>query len=221
MTSVAASVTLVTTTPLMIAAFMGFVGAPPRRRTWIAIGLALAGTVIISGADASVGGKVLAGDMLALMGAVMMAVYLIAGERLRSSMPTSVYAGAAYAIAALTLTPVIIGFDLALFGYDSTTWLAIGAMIIGPQLAGHTVLNLLLKELGPVTVALALPAEPVGAGLLVAIFLGQFPPLAAVVGAPLVIGGVIIHLRGAQMGSPSDRTVSLSDLSTDGEHTVA
>jgi len=220
MTSVAASVTLVTTTPLMIAVYMGFTGTTPGRRTWFAIGLALLGTVIISGADASVGGQVLAGDMLALIGAVMMATYLTAGERLRATMPTSVYAGSAYAIAAISLTPVIVGFDLDLFGYDRTTWLAIGAMIIGPQLAGHTVLNLLLKELGPVTVSLALPTEPVGAGVLVAIFLGQLPPLAAIIGAPLVIAGVTLHLSASNARLPSNRPVGLTDPSSDSEHAV-
>ena len=204
MTSVAASVTLVTTAPLVLALSLTVRGQRPNTATWIAIGLALTGTLVITGGDATgigVSGndgpwRALAGDALALFGAAMMAVYLTVGQRMRSTMSTVDYATRTYTVASLVLLMAIIPLGITVWGYTLTTWLALAGMVIGPQIAGHTVLNLLLKELGPVTVSMVLPLEPIGAVLLVWLFLGELPPITAALGAPLVIVGLVIHLRG-------------------------
>lgn len=194
LTSVAASVTLVSLAPLLIAAFLVRSGLGPGPGTWAAIALALIGTAIITAGDVGTSSDALTGDALALLGAGAVAVYLVVGDRLRSDMTTSAYASRVYAIAACSLVPVLILFRIPLWGYDRTTWLAIAGMILGPQLAGHTLLNLLLKPLGSLTVSLALLTEPVGATLLVWLLLGDLPPVAAVIGAALVIAGLAMHL---------------------------
>lgn len=198
-TSVAASVTLVSAAPVFIAGWLWATGRPPTRRTWLSIFLALAGVATIVAGDA--GGSLvhpgaMGGDGLALAGAVMMAVYLTIGDQLRVSLPTAVYSGWTYAFAAASLAPVALVAGVPLVGFDTRTWLVIAAIIAGPQLAGHTLLNLLLRELGSVAVALALLVEPFGASLLVWLFLGEVPPLAAVIGAPLVVVGLALQLGG-------------------------
>ncbi|MCP4227786.1 MAG: DMT family transporter [Actinomycetia bacterium] len=194
LTSVAASVTLVSTAPLIMALHLLATGRNPSRSTWTAIIIAMVGTIIIAGGDLGSGSEAMTGDGLALIGAVMMAVYLSVGQRLRASLATATYASRTYAVAALSLVPIIVMFDIQAWGYDQTTWLAIGGMILGPQLAGHTAFNLLLKRLGSMTVSLALLAEPLGASILVWLFFGQLPPLAAVIGAPLVMAGLVLQV---------------------------
>ena len=193
-TSVAASVTLVSAAPLVIAVWLCVSGRPPSRRTWCSIALALAGVVTIMAGDAGGGRQALTGDGLALVGAVMMAAYLTIGNRLRVGLPTAVYSGWTYAFAALGLGPVALAAGVPLVGFDARTWLVIGAIIAGPQLAGHTLLNQLLHELGSVTVSLALLVEPFGASLLVWLLFGEVPPLAVALGAPLVIAGLALQL---------------------------
>jgi drug/metabolite transporter (DMT)-like permease len=124
-----------------------------------------------------------------------------------------VYAGWAYTVAGAGLLPVALVLGVPLWGYDRVSWLAIAGMIVGPQLAGHTALNLLLKELGPVTVSLALLAEPLGASILVWLLFAELPPLAAVAGAPLVIGGLFLHLTQAQGRAPRAQATSRSAAS--------
>jgi len=216
LTSVAASVTLVTTTPLMIAIGGAALGRRPPLRTWVAIVVACAGVAVItvgspSSLDTSGSGPSdpTLGNVLALLGAAAMALYLVAGDRVRSSVSTAAYAARAYAVAAVALAGYAAVTGLALWGYDGRTWLAIGGMILGPQLAGHTMLNLLLERLGSVTVSTLLLAEPVGAGLLVWLLFGEIPPAAAWIGAPLVIGAVALQLRTVtelnETGSEIDR----------------
>ncbi len=209
LTSVAASVTLVTTAPLMIAIGGAALGRRPPLRTWIAIAVAIAGVAVItlaspSSADPAASGPSdpALGNVLALVGAAAMALYLVAGDRVRTTVSTAAYAARAYAVAAVSLAGYAAVTGLALWGYDGRTWLAIGGMILGPQLAGHTMLNLLLDRLGSVTVSTLLLAEPVGAGLLVWLLFGEVPPAAAWIGGPLVIGAVALQLRAVTAPEP-------------------
>ncbi len=192
LTSVAASVTLVTTAPLMIAVGAALVGRRPPRRTWLALAVAIAGVAVItlggSEPGSGAGSDPALGNGLALVGAAAMAVYLVAGDRVRGGLTTAAYAARAYAVAAIGLAVYAPLAGIDLWGYDRRTWLAIAALIVGPQLAGHTVLNLLLERLGSVTVSTLLLAEPVGAGLLVWLLFAEVPPLAAWIGAPSTNG---------------------------------
>ena len=210
LTSVAASVTLVTTAPLMIAVGAAAAGRRPHRSTWVAIAVAILGVAIITFGGSEAGGGAsdpTLGNVLALIGAAAMAVYLVAGDQVRATVPTAAYAARAYGVAALVLAGYAVVTDLGLWGYDRTTWLAIAAMIVGPQLAGHTLLNLLLERLGSVTVSTLLLAEPVGAGLLVWLLFGDVPPLAAWIGGPLVVSAVALQLQTTDHDSEG-RTVS-------------
>jgi drug/metabolite transporter (DMT)-like permease len=92
---------------------------------------------------------------------------------------------------------------VALTGFDTRTWLVVAATILGPQLAGHTVLNGLLKELGSVTVSLALLLEPFGASVLVWVLFDELPPPAVAVGAPLVVAGLALQLTYGRSGHGS------------------
>lgn len=212
LTSVAASVTLVSTAPLMIAVYLTVRGRPPGRATWAALVLAVIGTAVITGGDLSpdpIGSgagsdlvpagplgitNALWGDLLALVGAAAMAVYLVVGAELRQELSTAEYTWRAYGIAAATLLALALAFRITITGFDSATWLAIVAMILGPQLIGHTGLNHLLERLGSLTVSLAVLTEPVAASFLVWLALGEVPPSTSFLGAPLVLGAVAVHL---------------------------
>lgn len=204
LTSVAASVTLVSVAPLVIAFVGAISGRRPSRRSWIAVAIALAGTVVITAGDLGGGDDALIGDGLALVGAVCMACYLMIGDRLRTSLPTAVYASRVYLLAACSLVPALLVFRIPIWGYDRTTTLAIIGMVLGPQLAGHTVLNALLKPLGSLAISLSLLVEPLGASVLVWLALGDVPPIGAVIGAPIVLFGLGLHLLDATGRSRSE-----------------
>ena len=195
LTSVAASTTLVATAPIFVAVFSIALGRPITSRTAIAVGVALVGSAVIAGGDFGSTGSALRGDALAVAGAAAVAVYLLAGERLRADFTTTTYSAMTYAIAALILLPACLASGASLGGYATGTWLAIGAMIIGPQLLGHTVLNHLLDALGSLPVSLSLLLEPIGAGLLAWLLLSEAPSTAVWIGAPLIIGAVALSLR--------------------------
>jgi drug/metabolite transporter (DMT)-like permease len=195
MTSVAASVTIVSSAPIFVALIGTAAGTLRLRpKNWAIIGVALGGVAIITGGDLGSGGDHLRGDLLALIGAIAMAVYLVFGDRARATLDTSTYAARAYGVAAIGLVPAAVVTETPLWGFDRRTWLVIGAMVLGPQLCGHTVLNLLLRRLGSLTVALALLAEPFGASVLTWLIFAEVPPAGAWIGGPIVVAALALHL---------------------------
>ncbi|HEX2029102.1 MAG TPA: DMT family transporter [Nitriliruptorales bacterium] len=194
LTTVASSVTLVTTAPL----FVG-IGATllldeaPARSTWLGMAITVAGALTIGLADLSdvtLGRRALFGDVMALGGAVAVTGYLLAGRAARRRLPLTVYATGVYAVGAAALLAASMAAGVQLGGYDRGTWLALAALIVGPQLLGHTVFNGLLSTVTATVLSVVVLAEPVGATLLAWLVLGELPAGLFWVGAPMILAGV-------------------------------
>ena len=117
-TSVAASVVLVCTQPVFVAilAYLVF-GERTSPLSFLGILVALAGTAVIA-SDGSVGSATFFGNALALIGAVMVAVYVLIGRSLRTTgIGVLPYSIVVYASASATLAPAALyaGAPLGLF----------------------------------------------------------------------------------------------------------
>src|SRR3546814_18984042 len=100
------------------------------------MGLALSGTVLLTGVDLSISGRALFGDLLALGGGFLAAAYVTVGSEVRRTLTTTVYALGCYAVAGVGLLAVCLVSGQDLTGYDRDTWLAIGGLLLGAQLLG-------------------------------------------------------------------------------------
>jgi drug/metabolite transporter (DMT)-like permease len=208
-TSVASSVALVATQPVWAALIARARGERVPSGAWWGIGTAVAGAVVLSGVDLSVEPRALLGDLLALVGGVLAAAYVTVGADVRRTVSTSVYALVCYAVAAAGLLAVCLAGrqPLAGAGYDRTTWLALVAMVAGPQLLGHTVVNRVLGTTSPTLVSVAILFEIVGAALIAWLAFDEVPPASAVPAAVLIVIGVVLVVRAnptepAVAGSP-------------------
>ena len=205
LTSVASTVTLTTMSPLFVA--LGgwwLLGERTTRRAWLGIAVTVVGALVIGFGDATAaafGARALLGDAMALGAALGGSAYLLAGRAARRDTATSTYASIVYGWAGVLLLPLCLVTGTTLTGFDTTTWLAIAGIVIGPQLLGHTVFNLLLATLPATTVAIAILAEPVGAGLLAWLILGELPAPLFALGAPLVLLGVAVVIRSSADGA--------------------
>jgi drug/metabolite transporter (DMT)-like permease len=199
LTTIAASVLLVSTTPIFAAAAGRLLlGERIGRRGWIGIGLAFAGTALIVGTDVS--GSDALGNLLALAGGAMAAGYVIAGREARRTLGILPYAVVTYAIAAVLLLPPTLIDGQDLFAYDAGTWVALAAIVIGPQLLGHTIINLVLDDLDATTVSISIMVEPIIASVL-AFFLFSETPSA------LIYPGGLAILVGIYLASTRARAV--------------
>jgi drug/metabolite transporter (DMT)-like permease len=201
-TSVASSVALVSTQPVWAALIARRRGHHVARRAWWGIGLAMAGAVVLTGVDVQVSARALFGDVLALAGGALAAAYVTAGAEVRRTVPTAVYALVCYGVAAAALLAVCLAGRQQLAGYDATTWWALAAMVAGPQLLGHTVVNRVLRTTGPTLVSVAILFEIVGSAVLAWIAFDEVPPVSAVPAGILIIAGVVLVVRAAA-GEPA------------------
>jgi drug/metabolite transporter (DMT)-like permease len=201
-TTIASSLLLVNTVPIW-AAFMTplFTGDHVERRTWQGIGLAFIGAVMIGAGDFDLSGGALFGDGLALAGAVLAAVYLLLGRRLRPRLPIAAYLVACYGCASLFLLASCVFTGQTLIGWSAPTYGWLLALALVPQLIGHSSYNWSLRYLPAATVSVSLLGESVIGIFLAWIFLAEIPPSTALIGGLAVAAGLLHVALGANQGT--------------------
>jgi drug/metabolite transporter (DMT)-like permease len=165
-----------------------------RFRAGVVAGLvvAFAGVLVVSGVDLTLSVEALVGDLLALVGGMAAAAYMLVGSRARRTMTTTTYTFVCYGTCALFLAVACLVSGQELAGYDGRQWLLLLAVTLTAQLMGHSVFNHLLATTGPMVVSLALLLEVPGAALLAAWILGQRPPLEALLGLLVILVGMAL-----------------------------
>lgn len=191
LTSVAASVVLVATTPLFVGVISHF-ALKERLTRAVTVGMAIAliGSIVIGLGDVGVGTHRVAGDLLALAGALAGAGYLLIGRHLRTRLSLLAYIFPVYGTAAVALMALALLSDVSLNGQPALTWLWLVLMAVFPQIVGHSSLNWALGHLPTAFVALALLAEPIGSTLLAWIVLHEPPAPSAIIGGLLILAGI-------------------------------
>ncbi|MFW6115456.1 MAG: DMT family transporter [Chloroflexota bacterium] len=196
LTSVAASVMLVWTSPIFVG--LGshlLLGERLTRGMIVALVVVILGSVIIGVGDLGEGTHRVLGDLLALMGALSGAGYFLIGRQLRRRLSLLAYVFPVYGTAAVILTTVMLVAGLGPAPQRSQTWLWLVLMAIGPQILGHSSLNWALRYLSATFVSLAALGEPIGSTLLAWLVLGERPTFWAVLGGMLILCGIAIASR--------------------------
>jgi drug/metabolite transporter (DMT)-like permease len=197
LTSVASSIALVSTTPVWTTLLLRLRGHRPPARVWGGGLVAFAGVLVLSGVDLSVSGRALAGDALALAGGMAMAVYMLAGAEARRTLSTTSYTLVCYGTASVGLLAACLVGGVSLgAGYSAETWLKLLVLTVASQFLGHSLLNRVVRGLGPSVVATSVLLETPGAALLAAVWLGQLPPPAAYPALLLILLGLVLVVRG-------------------------
>ena len=195
-TTVASATALVATQPVWSALIGKARGEVIPRQVWLGIGVAVAGALLLTGADLAVSGRALLGDGLAVLGGIFAAAYVTAGSEVRRSVSTTTYTAVCYTTTALILLVVCLLGRQALTGYEGVDWLKLVALTAGAQLLGHSLFNVVLKTTGPTVVSLSILFEIPGAAVIAGLFLeGQHVPWLAVPAAVLLVAGLAVVIR--------------------------
>jgi drug/metabolite transporter (DMT)-like permease len=195
-TSVAASVVLVSTSPIFVG-LASHVLLRERLSREMVVGLviAIAGSVLIGLGDFGAGVHRLWGDVLALVGAVAAAGYFLIGRRLRARLSLLTYVFPVYCTAAVVLIFVVLLWGLPLLPQRQETWIWLWLLALGPQIVGHSSLNWALRYLSATYVTIATLGEPIGATLLAWWLLGEPPSYWAALGGMLILAGIAVASR--------------------------
>ena len=189
LTSVAASVSLVTITPLLLGLLGWGTGRDaPSRALWVGLALASLGVLTISaGAPQSLG----AGELLALLGAAAMAGYLLCARRLQTHLSPWALMGAAAGLGALFLWGAAFASGVPRM-LSPGAWAPLLAAALLPQLVGHGLLTRALQRVSPAEVALFTLAEPPLSGLFAWLLFAELPPLEVLFGGGLILAGLCL-----------------------------
>ncbi len=210
LTTVAASVVLVTASPIFVVVGARAVfGDRVNRATLGGILVGLVGAAVVSGGDVRLSARAAEGDLLALGGAVAAAAYFLAGRAVRKEMSLLAYVGIAYPTCAVLLWPVAAASGTRLAGFDAKTWWMFGLLAVVPQIVGHSTFNYLLRDVDATVVAIAIMGEPIGSGLLALAFFGEIPPWTAVAGGLLILAGIYVATTAQGRAGRSGRTEEL------------
>ena len=197
--SVASSVILVTSHPLLVGLLSHFV-MKERLNAWMALGIGLgfSGVVVIAFTDSRAASATVVGNLLAFLGGIAAGFYFLAGRRLRQRVPLIAYAFVVYvsATGALLILTIALGDSLVPVGDAGREILLFLAMAVIPQIGGHTLYNWSLRWVTAPVVSLSLVGEPIGSSLLAWVLLDQVPGAAVAVGGALALAGIYLTATG-------------------------
>lgn len=195
-TSVASAATFATTSAVFVAlGGIVYLGERPDRRTWWGIAVTMVGAIAIGAGDLGaddLGARAVLGDVLSFASAAFVSGYLLIARRVRSRVHTAIFSSVVYLSAAALLLVAAVLVDAPLTDLTTTQWLAIGGIIVGPQLLGHTVFTTLLSSVPATVIGVVVLAEPVLATLLAWAVLDQLPAPTYWFAAPVVLAGVAL-----------------------------
>ncbi|MEU4114983.1 DMT family transporter [Kitasatospora sp. NPDC028055] len=198
MTSVASATALVTTTPLWTILLMRLFGVRAPRMVWLGTVVAFAGVLVLTGVDLSMSPRALLGDALALAAGLAAAGYMLLGAEVRRTVSTTAYTLVCYATTAVGLLVLCLATGTRLSGWSAGAWWQIVLLMVTAQLLGHSLSNRVVRTLGPSITSTAILLETPGAALIAALWLGQWPPVAAYPAVVLILLGLVLVARGGR-----------------------
>ena len=195
-TSVATGTALTATQPIFAAIFVRLSGGHIPRKAWSGMFIAFASVLIITGVDLNLSVRSFQGDLIAVAGGALAAIYMIIGSNVQRDISTSTFTAVCYLVCAATALPIAIAAGYKLTGYSNSEWILLIALVITAQIMGHTMFNLSLKRVSPAVVALVVFFEVPVSAILAFIWLDQKPPAGTIPGIiGLLIGCGIFVVR--------------------------
>lgn len=191
-TSTFASVALVCTQPLFVAALSGIVLKEPMpRQARPGAAIALVGAVLIGLNSITALSDDLMGDLLALAGAACMAGHWLCSRYARRTVEALTYTFLVYVQTALllaALSPLVGGFRMTMEAF----WYVLG-LAVGSTICGHLLFTIALGRVPATVVSFALLGEPVGAMLWSLMMFGEKPTVLLLIGGAVVLAGLALY----------------------------
>lgn len=190
-TSIASSVVIVTSHPLFVAVISYFLwNERLSKKTIFGIIIALGGVFLINYGGFVLSPRAIFGDLLALLAALSMGIYLIIGRQLKDRISLMPYLSLIYTGAAVILLATTLFSGYSLFDYSANTFLMFLLLAFIPQLIGHSSLNMAVRLMPVTLVSVGILGEPIIAIILGYIILGEGITVTEIIGGLLTLGGI-------------------------------
>lgn len=207
-TSIAASTTIVTTTPVWVGLILWVTrGERPSALTALGGAIAIAGGAAVALGDVEglgSGSNPLLGNALAVVAAVTYSGHLLLGQEVqRRGLGLWRWTTIVAAVGALTVAPLVVLTAPGEGPFPARFWLAVVALCVVSQLIGHSSLTWSTRWLSPTLVAVAILLEPVLASAGAAVLYDEVPGAVVLLGALVLVVGVALTTLAERPGVPT------------------
>lgn len=155
--------------------------------------IGMSGILVISIGD--LGGSDILGDLLAILGAAMEAVYIIMTRLMRQRIDLLTFVFIVNAACALMLVAICVGSGVPLWPYSSYELSLFIGMAVIPAAIGYTLYNYSLKYLMAPQVSVIQLGEALFASVMAVFLFAEIPSLSILAGAALVLLGIYLAVR--------------------------
>lgn len=190
-TSIASSTVLVNTHPIFIV--IGTIFILKERvstKAIISIAMSLTGSIIISTGDYSLGNNVLLGDILAILGGLFVAGYMMIGRYARQRISVTTYTFIVYLTCTVVLFLLVIGTKTSLYPYGADEYLRFFTLALLCTILGHSIFNWALEYVKPTFISTSVLAEPVFATIWAIFLFSEFPTIWQIIGSSIILFGI-------------------------------
>lgn len=166
-------------------------------RVWWGLGIALGGSGVLLLYSAlqgtAIGGpNMLMGNVMAVVSAVLAAVYIVIGRSTRQKVSFLPYIWLLFGVGALIALVVVIWRGLPLTGYSSAAYFWIVMVTIFPTLIGHASFNFALGGVSATLAAVSAQVSVLTTALLAYLIFREVPTLGTVAGGIVIVVGVLV-----------------------------
>lgn len=199
LTTVASSTILLSLQPVfvMAGAYIAF-----REKTTkpaiVGMVVAIIGAVMIGWGDIGISSQHIQGDILSILGTIVVAIHMLIGQKLLKTIPAALYSFTVFLTAVIVFAIYNILLLIPMTGYSGKDWGIFLLLAIVPTVFGHVLFNWLLKYVTAATISMAILGEPVGASLLAYLLLNETLNITQWLGGVIVLSGLYYFLKNTQ-----------------------
>jgi len=172
-----------------------FMKEKPSRIFWIGTFISILGVSIIIGVNQLLQANLNFGNVLAIIASMFYGAYLITVRKGRNSLDTF-----SFTTISMIASTVVLGFiclvtSTHLWGFSTTTWLALGTLGIVPQLLGWLAINQALGHIKPTAASVTMLSQTAFTAVFSVLILGEILTIHEIGGAVVVLVGIYLVNR--------------------------
>jgi drug/metabolite transporter (DMT)-like permease len=191
LTSVANTTLLANLAPIFVTAVAWFVFRETPRKLFLAgLVAAIAGTLLLIGANFGQGGSALLGDLLGVITAMFYAAYQMSVSRLRAHVPTASLMAWSSLVMAVLLLPIAWISGEQLLPDSAAGWIKLIGIALFAQVIGQSLIAWAMAHLTATFSSVGLLLQPVMATLFAWVLLGETVGPLQFTGGALVLAGI-------------------------------
>lgn len=196
MTSIANSTILVSCSPIFVALANYFKFKEKlNRKKALGISMSLAGTIIIAmDSSGNTANNAILGNLLAFLGAIFVAGYLVIGGIVRKNLSAGIYVFIVYSVSTLVLFIMCFALKTPVYPYAPKEFVLFIALAFFCSILGHTVYNYMVKYVSSTLISVSTLSEPIFASILAMFIFKEFPSLYTLIGGIIIIAGIFYYL---------------------------